>query len=805
MLQMRWGPGRWSGVVPSLIVVGVLGATRGAELLGAQAPTGGRPGRATLTGVIRGADARPLANASVSLPALERSATTNSGGEYRLTDLPAGPLAVQFRAIGHQPAARTLRLAAGETLVLDVALHASAVSVSELVVTGTAATGDRLSPQDVATIGNDELRLSNTASLGKLLEAVPGVSNVSAGPSAGNVVIRGLSQARIRLTRDGVGQENFQATARWVPPSNLASIDRVEVIRGPASVLYGSSAIGGAVNMIPRPLPLAEPGHTRIEGLAASQYFANNNERYAHFDVGAGFGRRVAIRAGLSRRVADEVQTASALPYDATGRRGDPKYVGAVPFTNYEQSEYYVQAGTAGAWGQAQAFYDGYDGDNNFSNASGRPTGVSNGNHDLRLKGSLLLGRFLLRPAFVYQRVRIQRAATAALSYEDAEATNGWDQDLRLTSYTGRLDALHPAVLGLRGTVGVEFNWQDHETRLSRIQPSATITNLAVFAFEEWRQDNLSISAGGRVDYREQVAAGTSLTDLLPLAQRADALAQDFTVLTGSIGAGYRVAEPLTATVNLSTGFRAPSLIDLYTDENRPVLGGWQEGTPRLQPEHSRGIEGSVRYESARVAARATVYGNWIRNFIFIQRSDRTRVVGGRELPVFTTGQADARLVGLEVSGSAEPARGVFVEASAARVRTRNRATGEELPLMPADQIRGALRLSRPRLGFAHEPFVHLGARHARAKRIAGLTEPFAEFDVNPLGFGISSTPAYTLLDVGVGARVAFGPGSVEVHVAVDNLLDQAYRDFLDTQKGYALGQGRNFTVRLAAPLVLSR
>jgi iron complex outermembrane receptor protein/hemoglobin/transferrin/lactoferrin receptor protein len=803
-MGMRWGRRLSVGTQVS-VGLGVLLAAGGRPALAQGKLEPARSNRTGLYGTVSGADGAPLAGASVSVPALSRSATTDSEGGYRLTGLPVGPIAVQFRAIGHQPVARTLRLSTGEERQLDAALTTTTVSVTELVVTGTATTGDQLSAQSVSAVGDAELRTGNTASVGKLLESVPGLSNISAGPSAGNVVIRGLSQNRIRLMRDGVAQENFQATARWVPPSNLASVEQIEVIRGPASILYGSNAIGGAVNLLPRSLPVAEPGRTRVEGLAVTHYYANNDERYAHTELGVGIGPAFAVRAGVSRRLADNFETADARPYSETQRRGDPKFVGPVPFTNYEQSEYYAQAGTSGDWGQAQLFYDGYKGDNNFSNASGRPTGVSNSNHDLRLKGSVLLGSTLLRPTLVYQRLGIRRAATAALSYEQAEATDGWDQDLLLQSYTGRLEAVHPAVHNVHGTVGIEVNRQDTETRLSRIQPSGQVTNLAAFVFEEWRRDNLSVSAGGRIDYRDQTAAANSLTDPLPEAERAAALARTFTVLTGSVGGGYRLAEPLTVAVNFSTGFRAPSLIDLYTDENRPVLGGWQEGNPGLKAEESRGLEGSVRYETRRLSARATVYGNWISNFIFIQRSDRTRTVSGQTVPVFTTSQTDARLTGIELSADAEPVVGVFVEGSYGRIRTRNQETGEELPLMPADQVRGSVRLLRTRLAFAREPYVQLGVRHARAKRIAGVTEPFAEFDANPQGFGISSTPAYTLLGLGFGARLPVGPSSIELYVEVENLLDQAYRDFLDTQKGYALGQGRNVSLRLAAPLVLSR
>jgi hypothetical protein len=91
------------------------------------------------------------------------------------------------------------------------------------------------------------------------------------------------------------------------------------------------------------------------------------------------------------------------------------------------------------------------------------------------------------------------------------------------------------------------------------------------------------------------------------------------------------------------------------------------------------------------------------------------------------------------------------------------------------------------------------------AKAIAGPTEPHAEFDANPAGYGISSTPAYTVTEAGVGGRLLVGTQPLDVHVEVTNLFDNPYRDFLDTQKGFALAQGRNVSLRLSAPFTLVR
>jgi hypothetical protein len=134
-------------------------------------------------------------------------------------------------------------------------------------------------------------------------------------------------------------------------------------------------------------------------------------------------------------------------------------------------------------------------------------------------------------------------------------------------------------------------------------------------------------------------------------------------------------------------------------------------------------------------------------------------------------------------------------------LRSRNLSTGEALPLMPADQLRGSLRFAPRDRGPFTAPQLRLAVRQVHAKRIAGATEPFAEFDNNPAGFGISSTPMYRLVEVGVSSRLTAGSHPLDVSVDVQNLLDTPYRDFLDTQKGFALAQGRNVAVRISAPI----
>ncbi len=785
----------------------ILGTVAGPSVARGQQPTATRTtssARATLTGIIRDEHGTPHPDAYISLPVLERTVVSDANGEFRIASLPPTTVVVTIRAIGHQPLTRQLVLRAGQVERLEITLAPATVTLVPVVVTGAATASDPTTPLDVAAIDPDKLRAVTTASLGKTLERVPGVATITTGPMAGNPVLRGMSQGQVRLTRDGVAVEAFQGTSRWTPPIAFASVDRIEVIRGPASVLYGSSAMGGAINFLPKPLPRNEGGGAKLDGLVESQYFSNNRERYGNGEISGAMAGGVGFRAGASRRVADNFHTADALSYAVTRQKGDPLYTGELNYTNYDQRAQYGQLGVAGEWGQLQLLYDGFTGFNNFANANGRPAGVGMNNHELRLRGTVLRGPLVFKPSLTRQLLRIQRAASIAKTFEDARAAGTWDQDLSRTVTTARVETEHAAIKGIAGKVGVEFQHQRGITRLSRIEPSSRTDNLAAFVFEEYRLPRVTLSAGARYDSRQQEARIGTLVQALPEAQRASALDRQFSVFNGSLGAGVRLTNAITWTTSVNSGFRAPAIQDLYTDENRPAFG-WLEGNPSLNPERSLSVESALRMQGSRATGSITVYRNSVQDYIYMENTGRTRVVNGTTRIVYKNLQTDARIRGIEAGGELEVLPRLVLEGSYMALRSENLSTGESLPLMPADQVRGSLRWSPKRFSIVQAPYVRLGGRHSSAKRIAGPTEPFAEFDNNPAGYGISSTPAYSVYEAGVGGRLLLGGQVLDVHLEALNLFDTAYRDFLDTQKGFALAQGRNVSLRVSAPFALLR
>ena len=754
-----------------------------------------------LRGIVLDDDARPISGATVSLPTLRRATVSNDSGHFFFRDLPPTELLLLARRVGYRSVTRRIALN-GRVEPLTLRLTCSPATMGEVVITGSPTATDTRGAQDVSSLDDAQLRAHATGSIGRTLERMPGVSNMSGGPAAGNPVLRGLSQSRVRIVNDGIPQESFEASPRWFAPGDVATADRIEVIRGPASILYGSSAIGGAINIIPRALPVAGAGNYRIDGLVEARYGSNNDERYGHAEI-AGTTGSLGVVAGGSRRVAGNFHTPSATPYSVSKVQGAPAFVGEINYTNYDQATTYAQVGVARRWGSARILVDDWNSSNNFPNANGKPTGVTAHNTNVRFQGTLVSRAVIVKPSVSVQNVGIRRAATVAKTFEVAADSNLWDQHLRNRVVTSRIELEHSPIRGLRGTIGADYSHQDASTRRSQIQPSGTVANAALFALEQYRVGSLTLTAGVRGDTRTQRAKSSALVDSAPANERAGLLDRDFSVATGSIGGAYAFGESFTVSANVGRGFRAPSFLDLYTNENRPALGGWVEGNPRAKPEQSTTSEVGVHYAATRAELGIVGYRNQLSNFTYLAKSDRTRQVGSSLLPVFVTSQARGRITGLEVNGRVSILQAVALSADYARISSKNIATGERLPLMPANQFRSALRFAPTSLGPIETPYVELGAKHAFAKTIAGPTEPFA--DGGSKGFGVASTDAYTTANAELGGRVTFGASALEVHVSIDNIFGTAYRDYLDTQKGFTLAAGRNVTVRVAAPFVLGQ
>lgn len=795
-----------------LLSIGGLAATGGA----ASAQQEGGDGSATLTGRVVGEDGRPIRGVSVYVASLERGTLTGSDGRYRLADLPAAGLTVRYRLLGRETVVRTVRLEPGSPTTVDVTLRISPLRSEEITVTGTPTAQDPLKvAQDVDVVSGDQISSKGAASLGNLLsETVPGVHSISTGSQAGKPVLRGLSGTRIRVLQDGVGRDFFQYGVRHFPQTSMTEAERVEVVKGAASIQYGSDALGGAVNVITRDLPRAEDGEPVLGGRVRGQFFSNNDERAGSVDLHGAVGD-LGFRAGLQLRGSEEVTTPDETTFfeeqregvPDTGRFGTPKYTDELPFTNFDQVSGYAQVGVDASFGRAEVYASHWDNEHNFLLPIGGepgnpddppPEGI--GQHleqtDVTAKGTVTAGGFVLKPTLGFYRALRQSAPPTREIEDDPD----FAIDLEKDSYTGRLDVSHPDWGRLSGSWGAELNVQDTESRGPvELEPASEILNVGVYAFEELDLEPLTLSAGARYDHREQDAEPNELTEDPAL------LENEYDEVTGGIGANLGLADGLAVASNLSFGFRAPAIFELYASGVHGGVAAFQRGDPTLEPERSTSVDLSLRARTDRLRGKVTGYWNRIGDYIFLTSTGEEAPSG---LPIFEARQTDARIYGLDATFDLSVLRWLQLGGGLSLIESEGDGLADPddpgaeagpLPLIPADRVDGSVRVLPPAPDRLNQTYLELRVEHAFAKDAAGRLEPFSQFD-GPGTFGTASTEAFTLLDLEASTRVELGQKPLTVTLEVENLLDEAYREFLDTYKGYALSPGRNVKATVSVP-----
>ncbi len=775
--------------------------------------------RGTVTGTVTDQEENPLPGAQIADPSLQRGTTAGPDGQYTLSGLPTGTHTLEIRFVGYQTAVREVTVEAGETVTLDVTLQSRVLETDGITVTGTARARSTLTtPQSVDVMGTEDLDVNRNASLGGILsENVAGVSSIQTGSQAGKPVLRGLSGNRIRVLKDGIGQEYYQFGVRHFPTTSSNEAERIEVVRGPSSIQYGSDALGGAINVITKNAPTADLGESRFGGKVRSQYFTNNNERAVGLDVQGARGP-VGVRAGLERRIAGNYTAPDAPTFFETqkgGTFGDPKYTGEIPFTNFEQWNSYAQVGTQGDFGTVQVYGDYWINRHNFLLPTGGPTGsddnppaglgqnLEHGN--LVAKGNLVADGFVLRPRLSVQ-TSIRQSGAPGTTLSDVEADGGFDDfdyplDLKTDIYTGRLEVAHPEIGSVSGTLGAEVQLQDAHTRgPAELQPTADTWNIGLFAFEEIDLDPWTLNAGVRGDVRSISAAENDRTS------DPSALDNEYLTLSGALGGNVVVAPGVALAANLSSGFRAPSVFELYASGVHGGVAAFQVGDPNLDPERAYSADVSVRVRRDRVTAEVTGYANAINDYIYLENTGTTRTLpNGNTLPEFAASQTDAVIPGVEATVETQLRPWLHVGGQAAVLGGTGDGLGDgggdgDLPLLPADNLKGFVHLTPDDRGPLRSPRLEFDLKHGFDKDAAGRFEPFSQFDEG-FGppFGTASTKAYTTVDASVESRLALGFGiEPSLRVAVRNVFDTTYRDFLDTYKGYALSPGRDVRISLS-------
>ncbi|HEX5757629.1 MAG TPA: TonB-dependent receptor [Thermoanaerobaculia bacterium] len=738
-------------------------------------PAQPRP-RGALAGRVVDDAGRPVAGARVSILELNRHATTGADGAFRFDNLPPGEYLLEAGSERVGTGLARAAVAAGEvaeiTIGLDLAVHRE-----EIVVTaGADGRGQTEIAQPTSVLSDEELARRLEPTLGETLNDEPGVTSTYFGPGASRPVIRGLGGDRVRVLQGGLGAGDASSTS----PDHAVSIDplaaeRIEVLRGPATLLYGGSAVGGVVNVIDQRVPDRVP-ETPVTGVVELRGGTAAEERSGATSLLGGSGR-LAWHLDFAKRESEDVEIPGFAESAAFRRQEEEEgeehdQVAGVLENSAAESE----SGSVGvSWvtdegflGVALGGLETLYGVPGHAHEHGEEEGEEHGAEgpaeapvrvDLEQRRADLRGA-VTRPFGPFRAANLKLGAS---EYEHRELEGGEIGTLFTNeSWEGRLELVQAPFGPVAGSLGVQAGKRDFAAvGEEAFTPPSTTDSWAVFAFEEVTRGAVTGQLGVRFERQDARAEGAG--------------DRSHDGLSGSLGLVWVPGDSLSVGLSVARSAKLPTAEELFSNGPHIATRAFEIGDTGLEEETSLGVDLSLRKRDGPLRGELNLFVNRFDDFIFPQAT------GDEEdgLTVFRYVQRDAEFRGAELSGVVELFHGeprhVDLELGADFVRAELRDTGEPLPRIPPRRYRLGLHYYGEHLQGMIE-----GQRVEEQDRVAPFELP---------------TGAYTLVNASVSYRFFLGETFLDVLLRGKNLTDQEARNHVSFLKDQVPLPGRDFGV----------
>jgi iron complex outermembrane recepter protein len=625
----------------------------------------------------------------------------------------------------------------------------------------------------VSVVNRKEISGRSGSTLGETLEGVPGVSASNFGPNASRPVIRGLDADRVKLMQNGVGILDVSALSpdHAVPIDPLV-IEQIEVVRGPAALLYGGSAVGGVVNAIDNRIP--QEALSGVSGRAEARVGGAAGENSSAVVVEGGNGV-LSLHADAFQRRTDDLK----IPDYARSARLRAQDVqpdearGRLPNSNGRSD--------GGAVGASLHFDRGYAGLSYSTYASDYGT-VAEESVRIHMKSERVDFAGELRDigSFI-DKVKLRYAHT---DYEHRELEGSEVGTIfRTRGDEATLEATHAKLGAMSGVFGLQFRNADFSAQGEEaLLPDIKTNSRAAYLYEELPWNQWKFSFGGRIERADVDSAGGGPDDLNnPGTPRfGSAQSRSFTPKSAAAGALYKFDETWSMATNLSHTERAPSYNELFANGAHPATGQYEVGNAALSVEKSNGMDVQLRWKAGPNSAKVSAFYTRFKNYIALYNTGVMRDEDGLinpagELPEAAVQAVPARFAGLEAESKFHIYEGtgdLDLRLKADYVRASNADTGEPLPRIAPWHLGAGLDY---RLGaFGARLDVSYAAKQDRTA-------------VNEL-----PTDAYTLVNAMFTYRVRAQLPEAQVFLKLNNLLDEDIRLHASVLKDIAPLGGRS-------------
>jgi len=610
----------------------------------------------------------------------------------------------------------------------------------------------------ISILNGRELSLKRESTLGDTLNGIPGVSATGFGPNSSRPVIRGLDAERVRIMQNGIGILDASSLSfdHAVSLDPLV-IEQIEVIRGPAALLYGGSAVGGVVNAIDHRIPTE-----KLEGITgraeASAGGADSQNNLAGvIDIGNG---KIAVHADAYTRKSSDLDipgfAVSSRKNRADGTTRDNR--GRLVNSN--------ASGEGGALGASLTFDDGYAGISysGFRNNYGTVA-------EPNVRADMQSDRWdfaseVRELGSVIERVKLKLAHT---DYQHQELESGQvGTTFKNRGLEGSFEAGHASIGNLKGVAGFQFQNSNFEALGDEaFVPSVNTQSKALYVYEELPLGQLKLSLGGRIEHVTLDAA----------AFKDDAAKNNsFNPASYALGGLYTFNSNWSLATNLSHSERAPSYFELYANGAHLATGQYEIGNADFGKERSNGIDAQIRWKSGKNSFNFGTYYTRFSSFLGLLNTGDTDADSG--LPIAQFSSFAATFTGLEADGRFNIADYLDLTLRGDYVRATNRDSNDPMP-----------RITPFRLG---------AGLHYQKSSFGARVDLLHAFGQNRTAANELQTDDYTNLSAIVTYKLPTKLG-LEVYAKANNLLDQEIREHASFLKDVAPQGGRSLLIGLRA------
>jgi len=750
-----------------------------------------------ITGTIKDSQTNAnLKGVSINLPDLKRGVVSDQNGNYTISDIKSGDYLIKADLDGYK--ASTFHLELNKDTIVNFSLEPSATEIEEIVVTGVNhSTELKRTPVVIKAINQDTFNQESSTNLIDALKSIPGVSDISTGPAVSKPIIRGLGYNRVITLNNGVKQEGQQWGDEHGIEIDEYSVDRVEIIKGPGSLMYGSDGIAGVLNFLPPRPPHEGEINTRVVN-----NYQSNNQMFGYSLSNSGNKNGFQWLGRLSNKSAGNYEN---------------KYDGKVFNSGFKEWDGDLSLGLNKNWGHSILTVSSYnnklgivegerDGNGKFiyEDTKGKimtatPDDLSGNkiwvpyqkiNH-LRVASNnyIILNRGSINADFGFQNNRRRE-------FEEAEDPNAVGLYLALNTFNYNVRYNFHKKNNWETSVGITGLVQSNHNRGNEfLIPDYNMWDVGGFVYTQKSFDRFTLAGGFRMDNRRMDVKGLYLNEneepTTPDDENSEVkfspFKNNYNGFSGSIGLSYQLNHQSTLKLNLSRGFRAPNIAELASNGKHEGTFRYEIGNPDLKSESSQQIDLAYFLNSDHITLEISPFVNFIHNYSFLEKlaDEKGNEIlmedeDGGTVPAFGYQSGNAMLYGGEfyLDIHPHPIDWLHIENSFSYVRGIQRNQPEDkknLPFIPAPHYRGGVKVE----------FNNLGNNISNFYVKLNVDSYFAQNKVYSAYGTETPTPGYTLLSAGLGGSLNIfnKKDFLSFYLSAENLGNVAYQNHLSRLK----------------------